>query len=64
MKYNGSVWGTASASDMPEGTYEWYRRSADGTILDTTSAWKTGKVVYVDSTVIDGKIIIDCKFTM
>ena len=49
---------------MPEGTYEWYQRSADGTILDTTSAWKTGKVVYVDSTVIDGKIIIDCKFTM
>lgn len=64
MKYSGSAWATATASDMPKGTYEWYRRSADGTILDTTSAWKTGKVVYVDSTVIDGKIIIDCKFTM
>ena len=58
------IWEDGMRTDGSKGTYEWYRRSADGTILDTSSAWKTGKVVYVDSTVIDGKIIIDCKFTM
>lgn len=64
MKYNGSSWETATSSDLPTGTYSWYRRSADGTELDTSSAWQTGKAIYIDSSVINGKIILDCIFSM
>lgn len=64
MKYSGTTWKTAPSEDTPEGTYSWYRRSSDGTILDTSTAWKTGKAVYIDAEVIDGKINISCKFEM
>ena len=64
MKYDGSAWDTASADDAPKGTYSWYRRSADGVIIDTSTAWKTGKAIYIDADIIDGKIILSCKFEM
>lgn len=59
MKYSGSSWTAAVSSDQPTGTYEWYRRNSDGTMLDTTTPWKTGKVIYIDSTMVDKKLVID-----
>lgn len=64
MKYNGTKWEAATENDLPLGTYLWYRRSADGTVIDTTTAWKTGKAIYIDADIIDGKIILTCKFEM
>lgn len=64
MKYNGTQWSAASGSDLPQGTYEWYRRNSDGTPLDTSTPYATGKAIYLDSSVVDGKTTFRCKFTM
>lgn len=63
MKYNGSAWVEATGSDLPRATYSWYRRDALGNVLDT-SAYATGKVIYLDNTVVDKKITFRCKFEM
>ena len=64
MKYNGTQWSAASGSDLTQGTYEWYRRNSDGTPLDTSTPYATGKAIYLDSSVVDGKTTFRCKFTM
>lgn len=58
-KYNGSTWETAPSSDNPIGTYNYYRRNASGVELDTTEPWKSGKVIYIDRSLIDGALIIN-----
>ena len=60
-KYNGSVWADAPTSDLPTGTYSYYRRDKYGNELDVSEAWKTGKVIYVDKDVIDGTIVLFCE---
>jgi hypothetical protein len=64
MKYSGSAWAEAPESDQPTGTYNYYRRNSDGTLLDTATAWKTGKVIYVDTTMVDKKLVIDYEVTI
>lgn len=61
MKYSGSSWGTASGSDLPLLTYLWYRRDSKGNIIDTETAYATGKVLYLDSSVVDSKISFTCR---
>lgn len=64
MKYDGSKWAAASGNDLPQGTYEWYRRDKDGKSLDNETAYATGKVIFLDSTVVNSKTTFRCKFTM
>lgn len=63
MKYTGSGWSEAPESDLPTGTYKWYRRDKDGNALDTTKPYATGKAVYIDKDVVNKKIIFSCVFT-
>lgn len=63
MKYDGSKWATASAADQPTLTYEWYRKNAQGEALDTTAPYKTGKAIFIDSSVINGEISFDIKIS-
>lgn len=58
-KYNGTAWENAPSSDNPKGTYNYYRRNAAGVELDTTEPWKTGKVIYIDRSLIDGALVIN-----
>lgn len=60
-KYSGTSWSDAPSSDQPKGTYKYYRRNASGTELDTTSEWKTGKVIYVDRDVVNKSLVINCE---
>lgn len=61
MKYDGSKWVEASSSDNPTGTYKWYRRNGKGEILDTSTPYKTGKVIYLDGTIVDGQVNFTCE---
>lgn len=61
MKYDGSAWKAASGSDLPKGTYSWYRRDKDGKALDTTIPYKTGKVIFSNGSIVDVKTIFDCE---
>lgn len=61
MKYSGSTWVTATGDDLPSLTYNWYRRNASGEALDKETPYKTGKVLYLDNTVVDGKVSFSCK---
>ena len=61
MKYNGSSWAAASGSDLPKGTYSWYRRNQNGQALDTTTPFATGKVIYIDGSIVGTPLInFDC----
>ena len=62
MKYDGNKWNAASGSDLPKGTYSWYRRDANGNVLDTETAYATGKVIYLDNSVVNKKIQLMCEF--
>lgn len=64
MKYNGTAWEEALEEDQPTAQYEWYRRDADGNVLDTITAYATGKVIYLDNTVVNKKVTFRCKFEM
>lgn len=54
-KYNGTSWADASAADLPKETYNTYRLDKDSLPMDSGNVWKTGKVIYVDGTMIDEK---------
>ena len=62
MKYSGTTWSPASGTDLPKGKYSWYRRNSKGEIIDSTTPYGTGKVIYVDSSVVNGKTVFTCKF--
>lgn len=62
MKYIGTTWSPASGTDLPKGKYSWYRRNSKGEIIDSTTPYGTGKVIYVDSSVVNGKTVFTCKF--
>ena len=72
-KYSGSAWANATGSDLPQGTYEWTWRDKDGNAIPTVSGYqqinginlpKTGKVVYIDGSMVDTKIIADVGVTI
>lgn len=61
-KYTGSAWADAGSGDLPKGTYTWTFRDSSGnatTFNGSTEA--TGKVIYVDGTLVQRKIIADVK---
>lgn len=60
MKYNGTAWAAATGSDLPKYTYSWSRRDKLGVALDTASYYTTGKVIFVDAAIVDGKTTFGC----
>jgi len=61
-KYTGSAWADAGGEDLPKGTYTWtFRDSSGNATTFNGSAQATGKVIYVDGTLISKKIIADVK---
>lgn len=54
-KYNGTAWVDATGLDLPSEVYHTYRLDKNSLPLDGGEVWKTGKVVYVDGSVIDEK---------
>lgn len=60
-KYNGTSWANAVDEDLPQGTYNFYRRDASGNELDTTQPWKSGKVVYVDRDIVNKSLTLNCE---
>ena len=64
MKYNGSSWAAATGSDLPTYTYTWTFRDKDGNTTTYGGASSiVGKAIYIGSSVIDKKLIIDCEVT-
>lgn len=58
-KYESGSWGNASSSDLPTGIYIWSFRDKDGNIYTPTGLATSGKVIYIDGTLINKKIVID-----
>jgi len=73
MKYNGSTWTDVTSTEQYTGNYEWSFRDKDGNILTTnvpaSNATTNGnlhnqKVIYIDGTFINKKIIADVAVTI
>lgn len=60
-KYTGSAWTNASGTDLPSGSYTWTFRDKDGNATVPTGIATTGKVIYIDGSLINKKIIADVK---
>lgn len=61
-KYTGSAWADAGSADLPKGTYTWTFRDSSGNATTFNGASSaSGKVIYVDGTLITKKIIADVK---
>lgn len=61
-KYTGSAWADAGSGDLPKGTYTWtFRDSSGNATTFNGSTQATGKVIYVDGTLVSKKIIADVK---
>ncbi|MFD1401945.1 hypothetical protein [Robinsoniella peoriensis] len=54
-KYNGTAWADATGADLPSETYKTYRLDKNSLPMDDGNVWKTGKVVYIDGSMIDSK---------
>lgn len=60
MKYSGSAWAAAPASDTTYNcAYNWYYRDKDGNRVTPTGLATSGKVIYIDGSFITGKITAD-----
>jgi len=61
-KYTGSAWADAGSGDLPTGTYTWTFRDSSGNATTFNGASSaSGKVIYVDGTLVTKKIIADVK---
>lgn len=61
-KYTGSAWADAGSDDLPKGTYTWSFRDSSGNATTFNGSTQiSGKVIYVDGTLISKKIIADVK---
>lgn len=63
-KYSGSAWANAPAADLPQETYEWTHLDKDGNAVTKTGLATTGKVIYMDATLVSKKLISMCKVTV
>ena len=60
MKYSGSAWSAAPATDTTYNCdYKWYYRDKDGNRVTPTGLATAGKVVYIDGSLITGKLTAD-----
>lgn len=61
-KYTGSAWADAGSADLPKGDYTWTFRDSSGNATTFNGASSaSGKVIYVDGTLVTKKIIADVK---
>lgn len=58
-KYSGSSWGNATETDSL--VYRYYRRNSNGDLLDTSAPYKTQRVIYVDPSIINGRMLFICE---
>lgn len=63
-KYSGSAWANAGSADLPTGTYEWTHMDTDGNTITHDKLATTGKVIYMDGTLFDKKIVSNVKVTI
>lgn len=61
QKYNGSTWNVAP--EKQKYTYNWYRLDKSGNSVDTEKAFKTGKVIYINSQDVDSKVTFTCEIS-
>lgn len=61
MVYNGSSW--VASSNTYQGVYKWSYRNKDGEIIANPPFATSGKVIYIDGTLVDEKIVIDVEVT-
>ena len=71
MKYNGSTWSDVTSTEQYQGQYVWSFRDKDGNTLTTgvpagneSNNLHKQKVIYIDGTFIDKKIIADVAVTI
>lgn len=62
MKYNGSAW--RESSDSYIGSYIWSYRDKDGKYIENPTISTSGKVIYIDGSMIDKKIVADVEVTI
>jgi len=58
-KYNGSAWVDANEPDVYN--YAYYRTDTNGTVLDTSTPYKTNRCIYVDPSIINNRMIFMCE---
>lgn len=61
-KYNGSSWTDASSEDGHTGTYTWTHMDKDGNTITGPST--SGKIIYVDGTLFDRKMVSTVQVTI
>ena len=59
MKYNGSSW--VQSSDTYDLEYTWSYRDKDGKAISDREGYTSGKVVYIDGSLVKDKIVCDVK---
>ena len=63
-KHNGSTWVNASGTDLPTAIYLYSFRDKDGNILTDHDFATNGKVIYIDGSLFEKKIVIDVSVTV
>lgn len=56
-KYSGSAWANAPSGELPTGTYTWAHMDKDGKTISKTGLATSGKVIYIDGTFFDKKMV-------
>lgn len=64
MKYSGSAWAAATGSDLPTGTYAWTYRDKSGNVITPSGMATSGKVIYIDGSLFEDKIVADVEVTI
>ena len=62
-KYSGSAWADAPSGDLPTGTYTWTHMDKDGVPIENGPA-VVGKVIYIDGTLFDKKMVSNVQVTI
>lgn len=63
-KYSGSTWTDAPSSDLPTGSYQWSYRDKTGAVITPIGMATSGKVIYIDGTLFQEKIVADVAVTI
>lgn len=63
-KYSGSSWSNAPSSDLPTGSYIWGHMDANGNTITADGLATSGKVIYIDGSLFDKKMISTVEVTI